>query len=286
MAEQTEARQRRWIRWAWRGAKIIIAALLVVAIVWAVWTNAAGERAKREALAKVRSAGLPTSFAYADTEPDWDTPGTRFALAAFALSHFPDTVLEGVPILTMVHPPQLGVAVPPEMTQRLAHFSDEAKPFRTMLAEVAQHQQFDYNLNWWDRDSPDAERYSDLRRAARTAHVLSLNAQARGDGDEALQLLGMVLHLNQSFRNEQFAMMALVRVSVQALVRSAAEKALSRTTPSDGAIAALERVLAASDSAIDFDAALEGEVSYQAHHLTHEVLSKVVDDWLIRRRVA
>lgn len=264
-------RSRRWrrrVRPVWRATKWAAAVILLIAVVVIVWVNVAGEAARRDVLAEMEARGLATQLPVPPSRSNTtgaESDGTRFALAALALSNLPDDQTQGVPILSSSEGPPRGAAVPHEMAKRLAMFAQDAAAFRRMLERVRQHDHFDYDLRWWEFGA--LSHLGELRRAARCIQVLALHEQAAGRPDEALALYEKMAHLNRSFEDESWLLMTLVRVSVSALLVEATEDALSRTTPDDEAIASLRAAIADGFASIDLNRGIELEMAQLAHQL-------------------
>ncbi|MBB6429645.1 hypothetical protein [Algisphaera agarilytica] len=231
---------RTTFRWLWRGIKVVALLLLValpLGVGWISWTNHQGQRAVEDAVRAVVDQGeFPPEPVAIPAEEN----GARHLRAAAILMFVSETRHEDWPVFGMADWPEFGVPLEADQIETLTQMVELSRDgYRAMKAARA-YESFDFDPQREFDLQQKLEVLSGSRHLARWLSIRHLLLIEQDKPEQAAEMVGDVLLVAKSLRQDDTLLSALVDLSIVALGFSMVEDSLSRQEFPDDALARMQ----------------------------------------------
>ncbi len=243
-------RQRRFFRVlrvarkAFCIASGIVAALVLLAAAYCVYTNWRGEVRMHAALKALEDHGIDAQMQAAcfRDPPDADERndgGARYYRAAFELLPAPWSEQENLPYAGVADTPGICEPLAPDTVAAIAAYLERKRDFFQAFAKAREHPEPLFYLRTYGMGWSLFDPVVRLRDIATIEALASLLAQSDGDADAACEACEATLDASYALAREQPTIIQLSRIVVHGRACEQIEHALSRVSPSPARLQAL-----------------------------------------------
>lgn len=233
--------------------------LIVAGPVYIAAMNHFGARAADSVIREAEALGaIPQSPAHI---PDDDNAAPLLRAAAWAISD-PYDFEDNVPVIGSGEWPNFGkgftdeeqAAIVREMVARNAAVFD-------LVDRAAAKPASRYDVDWRMFSDDILDILGATRRLTRWQQIRSLDAEARGDREEAMRAANAAFAINRSLNRHDLLLTHLVQISIDSLAITMLESMLSRLELQEHSLEHLATSLEQSRDALDLMDAMRGEVA-------------------------
>lgn len=266
----------------WRGTKWLTLTVVVLGVIYILWTNHRGQRAADDMIRELRDRSIPpaTEDKLADHEN-----ADRFYLAASELFKNHQPLMRKAPVLSSVDWPRFGEGFTPEQAALLKQIVDDNQLAFDVLRQVKPGDRARFGISNKQDTSHGMNLLGSARRTARWLKLDSLQAAVEGDLDRAVGDSLAALHFSRQFAGDESVIVALVRMSIAALGQDSFESLLSRSELSDDQLRAMGEALNETGSSLDVPRILRQELARLPADLKYPDLPIIRGDYNYRTQV-
>ncbi|MEM9915624.1 MAG: hypothetical protein AAF911_11735 [Planctomycetota bacterium] len=237
-------------RWLWRGTKTVALLLLLgllVGVGWITWVNHQGQQAITDTVREiVDEGGLPPEPEVIPAEQN----GARYLRAAAALMIESDTLRADWPVVGSADWPEFGVSLNADQIDTLVQMVELSQGGYAAVEQARAYDVFDFDPQRNLGLNQELKILSDSRRLSRWLQIRHLLLTEQNEPAAAAEVIGDVLLVAESLRQDETLVAGLVDLSIVALGYSLVEDTLSRHQLPDAALARMQQaLLTATDGA-------------------------------------
>ncbi|MEE9211744.1 MAG: hypothetical protein V3U29_03725, partial [Phycisphaeraceae bacterium] len=193
--------KRRWLGRTWRGFKWLVLAILVLGVVYVVWTNHRGTQARQRIAYELQQRNIPASLDEWREQVQPESPeaenGARFYKAAFELRPVFDRY-DDLPFVGFLDGPEPCEQIHPELLALIKEALDGNSEFFHLIAKAREKERFAYGFTIDNPTWSHLDILPGVRTVARWLQLKGLYTQGIGDTEAAVDTCLAVMHLSDS----------------------------------------------------------------------------------------
>ncbi len=245
-------------------------------LIYILWINYTGDRARDRLLDEMKNRKLPTRSQELrkNLKPEeHGENGARYYRAAFKASEKLCGPTDQLPLAGVEGPqlPDLGERLPERWRKPLRRFRTEHKPLYDLLKKARTYDFHAYSINR-SMDVDPSNEYFELTNAHNAAiglSLLSLYQELEGNTGGAVNSILHILHITDSFRYNPRRLLSMIRLTLISIAISRFQELLSRTTIPETERNELSRALSRTFRHLKITTTLKSRLALNANYLKH-----------------